>query len=64
MIDDTNSASASERLRPRMAQPGNPWWLRLAVTLIFALAIVSIWLTNAWLTTRFSENAKPKMGSQ
>lgn len=58
MIEDRDSVSASERLRPRLPQPGNPWWLRLAVALIFLLAIASIWTTNAWLTTRFSENTR------
>ena len=58
VIEDRDSVSASERSRPRLTQPGNPWWLRLAVALIFMLAIVSIWTTNAWLTTRFSENTR------
>ncbi len=58
VIEDKDSVSASERVRPRLSQPGNPWWLRIAVALIFMLAIVSIWTTNAWLTTRFSENTR------
>ncbi|WP_373429701.1 sensor histidine kinase [Paracoccus sp. WLY502] len=41
-----------------MSQFGNPWWLRAAVALIFALAILSVWTTNAWLTARFSENTR------
>ncbi|MFC3168478.1 MULTISPECIES: sensor histidine kinase [Paracoccus] len=58
MIEDKDSASEPDRVRPRLAQPGNPWWLRLAVALIFGVAIVSIWMTNAWLTARFSENTR------
>lgn len=58
MIEDRDRASESDRPRPRLAQPGNPWWLRLAVVLIFAVAVVSIWTTNSWLTTRFSENTR------
>ncbi|WP_295043419.1 ATP-binding protein [uncultured Paracoccus sp.] len=54
MIDD----SESERFRPRLSQPGNPWWLRIAVALIFAVAVASIWTTNVWLTARFSENTR------
>lgn len=54
MIED----SESDRARPRPGQPGNPWWLRIAVTLIFAVGIASIWTTNAWLTARFSENTR------
>lgn len=58
MIEDKGAASESDRPRPRLAQPGNPWWLRLAVALIFVLAVVSIWTTNAWLTTRFSDSTR------
>lgn len=58
VIRDRNSASESDRGRPRLAQPANPWWLRLAIALIFVLASVSIWVTNAWLMERFSENTR------
>lgn len=33
----------------------SPWWLRAAVILFIAAAVAVIWVTNAWLTERFSE---------
>lgn len=40
------------------AQPSNPWWLRLAIGLISVVAVLAIWVTNAWLTERFAENTR------
>lgn len=36
----------------------NPWWLRLVVVLILLMAGGVIWITNAWLTERFSETTR------
>lgn len=36
----------------------NPWWLRAAIVVILAAAVTVIWITNAWLTERFSENTR------
>ncbi|WP_422385878.1 sensor histidine kinase [Paracoccus tegillarcae] len=36
----------------------NPWWLRAAIALILITAAAVIWVTNAWLTERFSETTR------
>ncbi|WP_370454611.1 ATP-binding protein [Paracoccus sp. M683] len=36
----------------------NPWWLRAAIALILVTAAVVLWVTNAWLTERFSETTR------
>lgn len=36
----------------------SPWWLRLIVVLFIAAAVAVVWVTNAWLTTRFSETTR------
>lgn len=35
-----------------------PVWLRIAVASMVALAVAVIWVTNAWLTERFTETTK------
>ncbi|WP_299911024.1 ATP-binding protein [uncultured Paracoccus sp.] len=39
----------------------NPWWLRIAVALILVTAAGVIWVTNAWLTERFSETTRVRL---
>ncbi len=50
-----STAKRAVRAGPQLA---NPWWLRLAVALIFLTALAAIWITNAWLTERFAENTR------
>lgn len=42
----------------RTPQSFSPWWLRLTVVAIFLAALAATWTTNAWLTSRFSENTR------
>ena len=50
-IEDDRPADTAPVLR-------NPWWLRIAVALIVAAGLSVVWVTNAWLTERFSENTR------
>ena len=50
-IDDDLPAGAGGQLR-------NPWWLRTAVAVILLAGVALIWITNAWLTERFSDNTR------
>lgn len=54
---DDIEAEAEER-RARRARLSGPWWLRLAVAALFLGAVATVWVTNAWLTERFSENTR------
>ena len=58
MTEDQDSGALDEGARAGRPQPANPWWLRLAIALIFLTALASIWTTNTWLTERFSENTR------
>ena len=49
-----NDRDAGSQLR-------NPWWLRMAVVLILLTAGTVVWITNAWLTERFSENTRMRL---
>lgn len=55
MIDKTQTDTTSTAGRAHAPQPANPWWLRSVIALIFLTALASIWVTNSWLTDRFSE---------
>ncbi|MFN3275125.1 MAG: ATP-binding protein [Paracoccus sp. (in: a-proteobacteria)] len=48
----------AEERRARRARLSGPWWLRLAVAALFLGAVATVWVTNAWLTERFSENTR------
>ncbi len=54
--DDTEDAAATRRARPQRLV--SPWWLRASVAGIFLAALASVWITNAWLTERFSETTR------
>ena len=47
-----------DQARDPQLQPANPWWLRSAIALIFLAALATVWGTNAWLTSRLSENTR------
>lgn len=51
----TARAKGLHRGAPRAA---SPWWARIAVLLIALTALTSVWVTNSWLTERFSENTR------
>ncbi|SNT76355.1 two-component system, NtrC family, C4-dicarboxylate transport sensor histidine kinase DctB [Paracoccus seriniphilus] len=53
----TNSHSGKTRVGGA-AQPSNPWWLRSAIGVICLTAVAAVWVTNSWLTERFSENTR------
>ena len=58
MIRDQDTQTLEKDVLADQPQPSNPWWLRLAIALIFLMALASIWTTNTWLTERFSENTR------
>ena len=58
MVTEDHIEDSAERRRGRVGQPVNPWWLRATIALICMAALGTIWVTNAWLTDRFSENTR------
>lgn len=54
-----DATQASDRM-PHADQPVavNPWTLRLALVVLVAVAGVVLWVTNDWLTARFSETTR------
>lgn len=42
----------------RIAPTPNRWWARIALALILLVGAVSVWVTNLWLTERFSETTR------
>ncbi len=58
MVTEDHIEDSAERRRGRVGQPVSPWWLRATIALICMAALGTIWVTNAWLTDRFSENTR------
>ena len=54
MHDDEHAAGNVEH----RADLAGRWGLRGAVALLLVAAAATIWFTNAWLTTRFSETTR------
>lgn len=54
--DDDDGEEAAERSPAGRAR----WLLRAVVALILVLAALTLWLTNAWLAERFTENTRQR----
>ncbi len=54
MQDEELAAGNAENRASRAGR----WGLRGAVALLLVAAAATIWFTNAWLTTRFSETTR------
>lgn len=58
MRKDNDIGEAREAKRKTASPVASPWWTRLVVVLIALTALSSVWVTNSWLTERFSENTR------
>src|SRR5690606_31061021 len=54
----TEARPAAETRGAQVKIVHSPWWLRLTVIALIALAVAVVWITNSYLGARFTETTR------